>query len=255
MSVDTQGVQDFEGGFAALLDTLDKLRALPVPTERDGLPGLIKWHDEVRKILSTSPELPDSEALTQFAEDVDRALSEVGGGSQAGPSEKQNPRDDGMLGWPQHFWAEIVTDATGGAYTFKEEYRLNATTWADLTGGRTGTCYEANDVEGIAVGTIIQIRIEYDATGALRYVFDYEPGLPAGTADKQMLAWDHDPGEWDLILPDGVWLDVDLATGMLKFIGPGPCCYGMAICGWLETDEHGLVRCWNNGVCVCGPCA
>jgi len=246
-------VQDFEDGFAALLDTLDKLRALPVPTERDGLPGIIKWHDEVQKILSTSPVLPDSEALTQFAEDVDRALSEAGDKAQAGPSEKQNPRDDGMLGWPQHFWAEIVTDETGGAYTFKEKKREDATTWSDLTGGRTGTCYEANDVAGIALGTIIQIRIEHDATGTLRYVFNRP--LRSGTADKQMLAWDQTTDEaWDLILPDGVWIDVDLATGKLKHIGPGPSCYCGVLCGCLWVDAKGHVRCWYGPGVYYGPC-
>jgi len=89
------------------------------------------------------------------------------------------PADEG-------FWGEIVTDATGGAYTFKEKYRADATTWADLTGGRTGTCYEANDVAGIAVGTIIKIREEYDATGTLRYVFNFFT-LPAADADYKVL--------------------------------------------------------------------
>jgi len=173
--LDTENVRDFEDGIAALLDALDKLRALPAPTEKDGLLGLVKWHDEVKKILSMSPELPDSEALTQFAEDVDRTLADVEGkarGAQAGASEKAHPRDDGLLSTPQHFWAEIVTDATGGAYTFEEEALTDGTTWTTLTGGRTGTCYEANDVAGIAVGTIIKIRVEYDTTGELRYVFD-----------------------------------------------------------------------------------
>lgn len=86
----------------------------------------------------------------------------------------------------EEFPAEIVTDATGGAYTFKEKYRLNATTWADLTGGRTGTCYESNDVAGIAVGKIIQIRVEYDTGGTLRYVFDFF-SLPAADADYKVL--------------------------------------------------------------------
>ena len=63
------------------------------------------------------------------------------------------------------FPAEIVTDATGGAYTFKEKYRANATTWADLTGGRTGTCYEANKVAGIAVESIVRAEELQDMLG------------------------------------------------------------------------------------------
>jgi len=86
------------------------------------------------------------------------------------------------------FWAEIVTDATGGAYTFKEKVLTDGTTWADLSGGRTGTCYEANDVAGIAVATIIKIRVEYDTGGTLRYVFNSST-LPSGTVDNQVLVW------------------------------------------------------------------
>ena len=88
------------------------------------------------------------------------------------------------------FPAAIVTDATGGAYTFKEKVLTDGTTWADLTGGRTGTCYEANDVAGIVVGTIIKIRVEYDTGGTLRYVFDSGVGtIPPGTVDNQVLVW------------------------------------------------------------------
>ena len=190
MAIDTQGVQDFEGGFSALLDLLDNLRTLPAPTESEGIRGLIKWHDEVRKILSMSPELPDSVALTQFAEDTDRALSEIDDKASAaqGGSEKAHPRDDGLLITPQWFWAEVVTDATGGAYTFKEKNLTDGTTWADLSGGRTGTCYEANDVAGIAVATIIKIRVEYDTGGTLRYVFDCG-GLPAVSDTDKSWVW------------------------------------------------------------------
>ena len=70
------------------------------------------------------------------------------------------------------FWAEIVTEVGSGKYTFKEKVRNDATTWADKTGGRTGDCYESNDLSGIATGGIIQIRIEHDSTGTLRYIFD-----------------------------------------------------------------------------------
>ena len=70
------------------------------------------------------------------------------------------------------FWAEIETDEGNGKYTFKEKVRNDATTWADKTGGRTGDCYESNDTTGIAEKTIIQIRIEHDATGTLRYIFN-----------------------------------------------------------------------------------
>lgn len=68
------------------------------------------------------------------------------------------------------------------------------------------------------------VRVKADAGGAIQRSAD-GVGLVDGTADKQMLAWDHDPGKWDKILPDGVWIDVDLATGKLIGIGPGPEVY------------------------------
>jgi hypothetical protein len=71
------------------------------------------------------------------------------------------------------FWGKILTKVGSGAYTFEEEVLTDGTTWTTLTGGRTGTCYEANDVAGIALGTHIKIRIEYDTSGTQRYVFNY----------------------------------------------------------------------------------
>ena len=155
------------------------------------------------------------------------------------------------------FWAEIETDEGNGKYTFKEKVRNDATTWADKTGGRTGDCYESNDTTGIAEKTIIQIRIEHDATGTLRYIFDVTSAIPPGTADKQMLAWDNTTDKaWELILPDGIWLDVDLATGKLIAIGPGPECY-VGCCGVesFSLDAIGNVR-WLAGYdsVKIGPC-
>ena len=163
MAIDTQGVQDFEGGFSALLDLLDNLRTLPAPTKSDGIRGLIKWHDEVRKILSMSPELPDSVALTQFAEDTDRALSEIDGkasAAQGGGTEKANPRDDGLLPMDAGFWAWASANASDGdnkwSYTFAEIEKTSAGYggWTALTGGRTGTM--RNTIEDINAAAGVQ---------------------------------------------------------------------------------------------------
>ena len=92
------------------------------------------------------------------------------------------------------FWGEIVTEVGSGEYTFKEEVLTDGTTWTDKTDGRTGTCYEANDVAGIAnetddgTGAIVKIREEYDTGGDLRYVFNHEVepkgDLDTGTSDS-----------------------------------------------------------------------
>jgi len=88
---------------------------------------------------------------------------------------------------PVVFWGEVVTEVGSGVYTFKQKCRADATTWKDKTGGRTGTCYESNDVAGIAVGTIIKIRVERDTGGTLRYVFD-TGSLPLADSRYQVLA-------------------------------------------------------------------
>lgn len=96
--IDAQGVQDFERGWATILDALDKLRALPAPTESEGLRAFAKWHDETKKIIAQIPRLEDAEQLSEFAESVERALSELEGKvGGAGVLEKPYPRDDGML--------------------------------------------------------------------------------------------------------------------------------------------------------------
>ena len=97
------------------------------------------------------------------------------------PEPQLLPKDPGFNG-------KILTEVGSGAYTFEEEVLTDGTTWATMTGGRTGTCYEANDVAGIAVATIIKIRVEYDTGGTLRYVFNSST-LPSGTVDNQVLVW------------------------------------------------------------------
>ena len=93
------------------------------------------------------------------------------------------PKDPGFNG-------KILSETGSGAYTIEEVVLTDGTTWTTLAGGRTGTCYEANDVAGIAVGTIIKIRVEYDTGGTLRYVFDSGVGtIPPGTVDNQVLVW------------------------------------------------------------------
>ncbi|HUX00843.1 MAG TPA: hypothetical protein VMY35_07670 [Phycisphaerae bacterium] len=159
------------------------------------------------------------------------------------------------------FPGEVATEVGSGKYTFKEKVLTDGTTWIDKTGGRTGDCYEANDVAGIAVETIIEIRVEHDTGGTLRYVFDYEPGILPGTADKQMVAWDQTTDKaWELILPDDTWLDVDLATGKLIHKGPGPEVYKqdpgfcLIFYGW-SLDAVGQVRWIKTDQGTAGPCA
>jgi len=172
--IDTTPISDFEGGIAALLDAFDRVRALAAPTESEGVEGLVKWHDEVKKILSQVPELPDAAPLTQFAEDVDRGLSDTddkASAAQAGAREKRFPRDDGLLPVLREFPAEITSETGSGVYAVKEKWLTNATTWADKTGGRTVSVFEVNGVTGIAVGQIIKVRVRHDTSGVVRYTF------------------------------------------------------------------------------------
>ena len=177
--IDTQNIADFEQGFAAILDALDRLRALAAPVESDGVRGLVEWHDEVKKILSQVPELPDATPLTQFAEDVDRGLSDTddkANAAQAGAGEKRFPRDDGLLPTLREWVGEITSETGAGVYAVKEKWLTNATTWADKTGGRTVSVFEVNGATGVAVGQIIKVRVRHDTSGTLRYIFAYEAG-------------------------------------------------------------------------------
>jgi len=158
------------------------------------------------------------------------------------------------------FWARLTSEASGGGgYYSWTRLEDDAVTPVDPPVTGTDDAKEVNGVEGIptgaaGTGTVVWMRKDL-ADDPDEWRFAYEPGLPPGIADKQILAWDHDPGEWDLILPDETWIDVDLATGELKHIGPGPCCFSGNICGWLETDELGHIRCWYGPGVYYGPCA
>ena len=130
------------------------------------------------------------------------------------------------------------------------------------------------EAAGVGVGLAANPGLEFDGNNGLRVKADAGGaiqrsasgvGLVDGTADKQMLAWDDDPGEWDKILPDGVWLDVDLTTGQLIHKTPGPETYVVDLGYCVEfhgfsLDAVGQVR-WikykdgASAVTAVGPCA
>jgi len=129
--------------------------------------------------LPVLPGTPDSEAPRKLRNFVEEALEDPRGA---------RPAQRNVLGGPG-----IAVDG-----------RLVSADLAD----DPGLEFDAEGVDG-------KVRVKADEGGAVQRSAD-GVGLADGTADKQMLAWDHDPGEWDKILPDGVWNDVDLATGKLK---------------------------------------
>lgn len=139
------------------------------------------------------PEIEERfEALEARMRGLESAAEDPWAGQSLAPP---GPRP--ALAGPQLFpdsepavWGEVVTEVGSGKYTFKEKVLTDGTTWTDKTGGRTGDCYESNDLEHIAVGKIIKIRIEHDTGGTLRYVFNASSLIPPGTADNQMLLWD-----------------------------------------------------------------
>jgi len=204
MNIDTQPLIDFEREYSVVLDALEQLKRLEPPVESEGPQGLARWFRDFHQSLLTLTTAPDGAGLTRFAEDVEAALAKVDGMPALGP----RPLKSEMLPTPRGFWAEIVSETGSGAYTFKEKRLTDGTTWADASGGLTGTCYEANDVTGVpnatddGTGAIVEITVRYDTSGNLRYVFDSSLPVPLGTADGQMLAWDHTTDKaWKLILP------------------------------------------------------
>jgi len=214
--LDVEDIRRFETGVATILDAVDKLRALPGVTEAEGLRGVLKWHEKAKNILSSIPELPDSEPLTKFAEGVERELAVTKGqGSGQGESEKRYPRDDGILPSPYRagFFARISGNTADGTnrwyYSFVEVEKTGAgyDNWTTQAGGRTGTARnlseDINDAAGVqgngvdlanldtadytftiqAVPTNGLVRVWETRTGATtEYWFQYENGVD-GTCD------------------------------------------------------------------------
>jgi len=124
--------------------------------------------------------------------------------------------------------------------------------------GNNGVRVKANADKAI-VREAAGVGVKADAARRIRATSD-GVGLADGTADKQMLAWDHDPGEWDLILPDGVNLDVNLTTGKLSHI-LGPHVFGVEPGGSLYSyhgfslDANGHTRQMNQAGTWIGPAA
>ena len=109
---DTQNLADFEGGYAALLDTVDQLRQIPVPAESEDVKGLIEWHKTFKSVLSSMPEVPDPDSLTRFAESVDQEIKELTDkvNGESGPRGSGDLRDDGLLLRLEVFAVKVTKD-------------------------------------------------------------------------------------------------------------------------------------------------
>jgi len=140
---DTQNIADFEGGYAALLDTLDQLRQIPVPAESEDVKGLIEWHKAFKGILSSMPEVPDPDSLTRFAESVDQEIKELRDkvGGDAGPR-SGDLRDDGLLLRLEVFAVKVTKD---GGYAGAP----------DPGGSNCSWTYTVKDLYGNSLGTTV----------------------------------------------------------------------------------------------------
>lgn len=69
-----------------------------------------------------------------------------------------------------------ITGSSGPAFAWTEQYQIDATTWADLPDGRSGTtsvnpAYELNGSQSIATNTLVWITQNTDDSGTVRYTF------------------------------------------------------------------------------------
>ena len=168
IQLDVQRVEDFEAAYATVLDALDALKALSVPTEET----VLEWHEKFREILARVPPIEDDEPLTHFAEQVAEALGAIGrssGGAQT-ESEKRYPRDEGMVIPPETIFPVILAKDDGVAgdvdnpctytYTVKDmaENVLETTVTPEQARTPTGAYYYAGEggrsTYGIACRTI-----------------------------------------------------------------------------------------------------
>lgn len=199
--IDVDSVRAFEGEHSAMYDALAGLKRLKPPKESEGVEGLAKWFRDFQQILTAGlPDTPATLRLTRFAQGVEIAL-----GDQAGErSPVPKPPSTVMLPTPRGFWAEIVTEVGSGAYTFKEKRLTDGTTWADKSGGRTGTVYEVNDRAGLEAGAIIRVTVERDTSGTLRYVCE---------AAIAAIRWDTTAHKHQYMLQGGTtWIDITGGT-------------------------------------------
>lgn len=76
----------------------------------------------------------------------------------------------------ERFRAEILTNETGGAYTFSERSTNGTGTWTAGAGARTGTAYEDNVNDAVPVGSIVWVSQVLTSAGGLAYTFPFRTG-------------------------------------------------------------------------------
>jgi len=137
--IDVEPVQNFERGFATMLDAVDKLRALEAPKETDDIAGLVKWAGQVKEAVGLIPDMPDAAPLAQFAEEVQQAVSNLedkadGGGLRGKP----HPHDDGILAELPTLFRVTVTEEGGAAGDADNDCAFTYTV-TSLAGDELGT--------------------------------------------------------------------------------------------------------------------
>lgn len=221
----------------------DKPHAADVPESlRDAIEPLMRKLEGLWRYLAEQAEQEDA---TQEVADLGRHIRQLemrfntmrGDGNvlvrtgAAGATFSLAPQQEEPHIFPadKGFPAEIATEVSGGEYTFKEKVLTDGTTWADKTGGRTGTCYEINDVTGIAVGKIILVAVRHDTSGNLRYIFDHS-GSAASTRIVKIVSY-----------AAGVYVVQPVVRADDAWANDGSQLTGIHNHGEVQTDEAGYL--------------
>jgi hypothetical protein len=137
--------------------------------------------------VSMLPEVPDL-----------RPLTESDGVGRFGLPPVRRPEEvpESQIIPPERFKGEILTNETGGAYTFQEVLlESSGGAWATFTGARTGTAYEMNLNDTVEVGKVVEITEDSRAGGLRAWTFCHRvAGLTEIEFDGSALIKQNDPG-------------------------------------------------------------
>ncbi|MBE3117890.1 MAG: hypothetical protein IMZ50_03925 [Candidatus Atribacteria bacterium] len=192
MKLDLSALTEFEEVVNTILDTLDGLRKLDPPKERDGEREQVKWFEKFSQIMKSMPSVPDVDRLSRFSDGLGKMLAKLNRRMADGQvAEKPIERM-----WPQRFPARLTSEVGGGVYGWT---RLKDDAVTAFSPAQTGVnAKEANGSTGIptgAAGTGAVVWLEQDATddpdewrfAAVGYQRSFWAAIESGTGPKYQM--------------------------------------------------------------------
>lgn len=138
----------------------------------------------------------EHEALRRRVERLERTA--WAGAAQGMAAAEPAPSDPRQF-YDEGFWAEITGEAAGGGgyYSAKRLLSDGATDESPAVTVTDGL-KEVAGTEGIATGTVVRAWID-ETADPVEWRFSASSALPSGTADYDVLYWDHTAGQWKVL--------------------------------------------------------